>query len=710
MTDPRDRISCVRGRAAAIATVIAFWVLASAGSAPQQKPVPPRDPTLPTAVSGAQRQAPTVKTQTPRTQPAQASTRSPRNASYTITARLDPASRTLKGEELLTWRNIASIPATTLRFHLHYNAWRNTRSSWMREQILSGDADVEDREPEDWGWIDITSLKLVGTGGAPVDVTSSLRFIAPDDGNAEDRTLAEIPLATPVGPGETVNVQIAWSSRIPRTFARTGAIGNFYFIAQWFPKIAVLEDSGWNSHQFHAATEFFADFGIYDVRLTVPTGWIVGATGIERGRRDEGDRTTTHHYYAEDVHDFAWTTSPAFLERTERFGHPSLPAVTMRLLVQPEHWHQADRHFQATRAALKYYGEWFGPYPYPNITIVDPAWQSGAGGMEYPTLITAGTSWIAPRYLAEPEDVVVHETGHQFWYGIVATNEVEHAWMDEGIDTYATARTLDQFFRPQYFSKRYFGGFIPWVFDDLPLRRESDGNLLAHYRAARSLDPQSLPTWRYWPGTSGVVTYAKTSLWLHTLERMLGWETVQRILSTFFTRYAYRHPKPQDFFAVANEVSGRDLTWFFDQVYRSSGTFDYKVDVFESEEVLDRGYFGDASGRVSTELSANVYRTTVVVRREGEGIFPVDVRVVFEDKQEVRWHWDGRDRWKLYEIDRPARAVAAQVDPERVLLLDVNYTNNSRTLHPQARAAARKWSLAWLIWLQDHLLTYGFFI
>jgi hypothetical protein len=134
------------------------------------------------------------------------------------------------------------------------------------------------------------------------------------------------------------------------------------------------------------------------------------------------------------------------------------------------------------------------------------------------------------------------------------------------------------------------------------------------------------------------------------------------------------------------------------------------VDVFESEEVLDRGYFGDASGRVSTELSANVYRTTVVVRREGEGIFPVDVRVVFEDKQEARWHWDGRDRWKLYEIDRPARAVAAQVDPERVLLLDVNYTNNSRTLHPQARAAARKWSLAWLIWLQDHLLTYGFFI
>ena len=163
---------------------------------------------------------------------------------------------------------------------------------------------------------------------------------------------------------QTVNVQIAWSSRVPRTFARTGAIGNYYFLAQWFPKIGVLQDTGWNCHQFHAATEFFSDFGIYDVRLTVPSGWIVGATGTERGRRDEGDRTTTHHYYAEDVHDFAWTTSPDYVERIERFGHEGLPDVSMRLLLQPEHVGQAERHFNATRAALRYYGEWFGPYPY----------------------------------------------------------------------------------------------------------------------------------------------------------------------------------------------------------------------------------------------------------------------------------------------------------------------------------------------------------
>jgi hypothetical protein len=689
----------VLGRIVAVGGVacgVAVLALTTAGA--RQQAQPPPQPGTPTAVADRPAQAPDA--------------RSPRNASYTITARLDPASRTLTGEALLTWRNTSRIPATSLRFHLYYNAWRNTRSTWMRELALAGDSEAADRPESDWGWIDVTSLKLVGTSGAPVDVTSTLRFIAPDDGNLDDRTVADVPLPAPVAPGETVNVQIAWSSRVPRTFSRTGVVGNFYFLGQWFPKIGVLQDTGWNCHQFHAGTEFFADFGIYDVRLTVPNGWIVGATGVERSRRDEGDRTTTHHYYAADVHDFAWTTSPDYVERVERFSHQGLPPVSMRLLLQPEHVGQADRHFAATRAALRYYGEWFGPYPYDSITIVDPAWQSGADGMEYPMLFTAGANWLAPRRVGDPEDVTIHEAGHQFWYGIVATNEFEHAWMDEGLNTFSTARVLEQSFGTPFYSARYFGGFIPWVFDDLPLNRSTVGNRLNGYRQAADSDAQSTPSWRYWPATGGAITYNKTALWLNTLERYLGWDTLQKILSTYFARYAFKHPEPKDFFAVVNEVSGRDMTWFFDQVYRSSGVFDYGVDVFTSERVSDRGYFGDGGRQrySAAERSGDAYHTTLVVRRGGDGVFPVTVRVVFENNQEVRWQWDGRERWKMFEVDRPVRAVAAEVDPERVLLLDVNYTNNTRSLAPKTGAATRKWSLAWLIWLQDHLLTYGFFI
>jgi Peptidase family M1 domain len=386
--------------------------------------------------------------------------------------------------------------------------------------------------------------------------------------------------------------------------------------------------------------------------------------------------------------------------------------VDIRLLLQPEHAGQAERHFAAARAALRYYGEWFGPYPYSHLTIVDPAWQSEAGGMEYPTLITAGSRWLAPGAAITPEGVTVHEAGHQWWYGIVATNEFENAWMDEGVNTFSTARVIDQTFRTNYYARRYFGDFVPWVFRDFPLTREAEGDRLAAYRLAPRADVQATPTFRYWPATASVITYNKTALWLHTLERLLGWDTVQRILSTYFSRWAYRHPGPQDFFDIANEVSGRDLTWFFDQVYRSSNVFDYGVDVFTSERVTDQGYFGDASRQKysAEERSGDLYRTQVVVRRLGDGIFPVTVRVTFDNNQEVRWQWDGRDRWKSFEVDRPVRAVAAAVDPDRVLLLDVNYTNNTRALEPQGDAAARKWSLTWLIWLQDHLLTYGFFI
>jgi hypothetical protein len=618
--------------------------------------------------------------------------RSPRNASYAIAARLDPASRTIAGDELITWRNTAATAATTLQFHLYYNAWRDARSTWMRERALAGDRAAAARPESDRGWIDITSLRVIGAAGTPVELTSRARFIAPDDGNPEDRTVVEVALDQPVPPGGTVNVQIAWSSRVPRTFARTGAIGDYFFLAQWFPKIGVYGDRGWNTHQFHAATEFFADFGTYDVRLTVPRGWVVGATGVERERRDGADGTTTHHYYQEDVHDFAWTTSPDYVEHRARFEHPKLPAVEMRLLLQPEHDGQESRHFEATRAALRYYGEWFGPYPYGHITIIDPAWQSGAGGMEYPTLFTAGSRWLAPRQVTQPEGVTIHEAGHQFWYGIVASNEFEHAWMDEGLNTFSTARTIEQAFQPNYYAKRYFGGFVPWVFRDVPISRATDGNRLSGYRAVAEADSPSTPTWKYWPGSASAITYNKTALWLHTLERMLGWDMLQRILSTYYSRWSFKHPKPEDFFAVVNEVSGRDLTWFFDQVYRSSNVFDYGIEAFRSERA------GDA------------YRTTVVARRFGEATFPVDVRVVLDNGEEVRWRWDGRERWKTFEIEKNARARHAEIDPERVLLLDLNYTNNSASLEPKAPAAARKWSLRWLVWLQDHLLTYGFFV
>ena len=608
---------------------------------------------------------------------------SPRDANYTITARLDAAARTIAGSETITWRNITGRAAADLQFHLYWNGWKNTSSTFMRERALGASTD-ERRRPGEWAHIDVTSITIDGS-----DRTASKRFIAPDDENPNDETVMSVPLAQPIEPGASATIEVAWTAHVPRTFARTGAIGNFFFIAQWFPKLGVLQEDGWNCHQFHAGTEFFADYGVYDVSLTVPAGWPLGATGVQRERRDNADGTATHRYYQEDVHDFAWTTSPDYIERTARFEHPRLPPVEMRLLLQPEHAGQAQRHFDATRTTLEYYGEWFGAYPYGHITIVDPAFQSGAGGMEYPTLFTAGTRWLAPAGVTTPEGVTIHEAGHQFWYGIVGNNEFEDAWMDEGFNTFSTARAEAQVYEPNYLALRYFGGFVPWVFTDIALRRESDGNGLAGYRRNAKSDAQSTPTYRYVPSTGGSITYNKTALWLNTMERWLGWPMLQRVLSAHFDAWRFKHPSPNDFFAVVNAVTGQDLGWYFDQVYRSSNVFDYGVQDLTSARDGDE------------------YHTNVIVRRYGEATFPVDVLVTFRDGQRVTERWDGKDRWKLYAYDRRSPVLSAQVDPNRVLLLDANYTNNSKTLEPKGAAAATKWSMTWMVWLEDCLLSWA---
>lgn len=622
--------------------------------------------------------------------------RSPRNANYALDATLDTATWTLAGSGRITWTNRTTAPARDLRLHLYWNAWRDNDSSWMREQRLGRNARLLSRPDDDRGSIDLRSLSLEGD-----DLLSRAAFIAPDDGNPLDRTMLAVPLDRPVAPGATVAIDMTWTARVPRTFARTGRLGDYVFIAHWFPKLGVFEASGeWNAHQFHAATEFFSDFGAYDVRLTLPEGWVVGATGALRASEPgPAPGQTTHVFAADDVHDFAWTASPHFLDLTGRFDHPGLPPVTMRLLLQPEHAAQADRHFTAARAALRYFGEWFGPYPYDRITIVDPipivnaaSQGESTGGMEYPMLFTAGTRYLAPRRGLQPESVTIHEAGHQFWQGIVATNEFEHAWMDEGLTTWATARVIDEAL-PRHFVavERYFGGLFPWAFTDVPWSRDIDGNRLNPYRLVATADVTSAPTWRYWPGTASQMSYNKTALWLATLERHLGWPVMQRVLSTYFSRHAFGHPVPDDFFAVASEVAGTDLTWFFDATVRSSAAFDYAV------------------AQVTRTPVDGGSESVVVVRRLEDGVFPVSVRCTFADGSTAMLSWDGRDRWTAFTQVTPAPLVRVEVDPDRVLLLDRNYTNNSWTASPAGGHAARKWSLRWLGWLQELMVTYAFF-
>jgi hypothetical protein len=649
-------------------------------------------------------------------------TQSARNANYTIEARLDPIRHTIEGKLLLEWRNTSDRPLSTFPFHLYWNAFRNNLSTSAREGGSRGVPAASGREDErNYGYTNVRSVRLVGEGGKEADLLPSLRYIQPDDGNVDDRTVMEIEAPSPLAPGATARFAFEWESQIPYgAVGRAGFVHDYNFIVQWFPKIGVFWKGQWNCHQFHATSEFFADYGNYDVRLTLPRGFVLGATGRRLGEpKDNGDGSETFHYLQEDVHDFAWTASRRFMEKKARFDDAGYPPVDIRLLVQPEHEHLATRYLEATKTALRYYGAWSAPYPYPQITVVDPAWNSASGGMEYPTLFTGGARYWAPLALQSPEGVTIHEAGHQFWYGLVGNNEFEEAWLDEGFNSYHDEKAAYFWLGPEGAGRSYFGprehrgsrsGF-PVVAPGLRLGR-GQGNL-EDLRENGEVDTMARRAWEYRTRASyGLNSYSKPALSLQTLEALLGDPVMTRILRTYARRFRFGHPTSQDFIAVVNEVTGKDYQWFFDQTWYSSDNCDYSISVTNEPARRLEGFRDGKDGvpalspaeSPKPEGKDEAYEPEVVVRRLGGVRMPLDVLVVFADGRTATEQWDGQYRWVRYRYPGPSKVVRAIVDPEGKLAIDVDPSNNAWVEDTgQARRAASKWSARFLFWLQNFL-------
>ncbi len=634
---------------------------------------------------------------------AEAGSRVPPVASYRIEASYEAREHRIDGKETVTFVNRTDAPIGELALHLYLNGFRNDLSTWLREDALPGGRTRPKRTDESrYGFIDINRIALSdGT-----DLTPAVRFVSPDDRNPDDRTLAAIPLPRAVAPGETLVFDVDFVTRLPRAVARTGWKDDYVLAAQWFPKLAV---AGSVAHQFHARTEFFADFGDYDVTLSLPHELKekVGATGVLRESADlPGDRVRVR-FVAEDVHDFAWTASPRFEVHRDTFSSHGLPSVELLLFLQPDHRRVRDRYFAAARAALASYGSWYLPYPYPSLTIVDPPHGSNTGGMEYPTLITGGASWLAPRGSHSPEGVTVHEVGHQVFHGILASNEVEEAHLDEGFNTYSTHRVLRKVFGDPFLTKRFFG--LPVVFRSirLPYPQAPSERALDWQVTSRS-DATRVPSFRDLDLSAvRANAYSKTALALASCERTLGAETWARVLKTYATRFAFRHPTSADFLGVAREVAGPGATALLDEAWGTTETFDYAVTAATSTRVqTPAGYLGDPPKLQKGGPAKDVrYESIVVVQRLGGAVWPVDVELRFAGGKTERRTWSGRDGWIRYRITGP-RLLSAVVDPDAKLLLDVDRTNNGRLVEPDRRAADR-WGHRLRFWAQNVLESFA---
>ncbi|MCG3118530.1 MAG: hypothetical protein ALAOOOJD_00750 [bacterium] len=625
---------------------------------------------------------------------------SPRLANYDISVRLDTKNRLLHGSETLTWFNKSGDTITELQFHLYLNAFRNSQSTFMKES--GGTSRGNEIDPEGWGFSEVNKISLA----SGEDLTARMEFIHPDDDNAEDKTVFRLPLPKPLRPLDSIIVRLDFTAKLPQPpFARTGAKEEYFFVGQWFPKIGVYIDGKWNCHQFHANSEFFADYGVYNVHITVPEKNIVGATGLLVEKKTNADGTATHFYHAEDVHDFAWTTSPEYVEFTGE-----VQDVKIRVLMQPDHADQGLRHVEAAKTAVECFQNWYGDYPYPNLTVVDPRRGAfGSGGMEYPTLITAGTFYGMPAGLRFVENVIIHEFGHNFWYHLLASNEFEESWMDEGINTYTEMQIMNDKYGPD-------GDML----DFLGVKINTGQLHRLRYLFNANYDPTVRPAWGYYSGGSyGSNSYSKPGMLLTTLHNYLGQETMLKVMRTYVERWRFKHPQTRDFVNVANEVSGQDLNWFFDQALFSNAVLDYSVDrVFTRALKKGEGYDFDlstappdstmTSGKsekvktgdsVEAKGKPKLYESGINIRRLGAFKFPVEVVATFENGEKVRETWDGQELWKKLRYTKPTKLVSATVDPEQKIMLDVNFTNNSKAVEPSG-LGLDKLSARWLFWMQ----------
>lgn len=587
-----------------------------------------------------------------------------RQTGYTIDAVLNPDSKIITATMKAFWVNRSGDIVPNIRMHMYMNAFRNNRSTMNKEL-----AEFRGLQTSDYGKIDIKTF----TDDSGNDLIPRMKYISPDDGNLSDQTVLDIMLPQPARPGDTVFVNINFETKLPYLSRRTGYNDDFFFVGQWFPKFGVYEEAGmryaikgnWNCHQFHANSEFFSNHSLYNVRITVPQKYIVGTCGMLITESDSVDngKNKTLTYRAEDIVDFAWTAWPGYTIYTDHWK-----SIKITLLIPGERDSQVKRQFDAAKNALEYFDKYVGPYPWPYLTIVDPPSKGiRSGGMEYTTMFTSLSYYMIPGFIHFPEMVTIHEFGHAYFMGIMASNEFEEPWLDEGVNSFWEGRIVDHYYGEN-------SGMLNHSFlkmSDKTLLR----NAYVHGEGREDVSNNEY-SWNYPDGTYGMMSYDKTATWLYTLMGIVGEKTTNQIFREYYKRWAFKYPSGKDFVNTVNDVVtkihgnkfGPDMNWFFSQTLYGTGLCDYKV--------------AGISNKPDTLIgSQKVYISIAELERTGEVMLPVDILIHFDDGDSIKESWDGKGRFRNFRYTGTRKIDWVKIDPDYKITMDINYNNNSMTVN-----------------------------
>ncbi|MEM9492634.1 MAG: M1 family metallopeptidase, partial [Myxococcota bacterium] len=482
--------------------------------------------------------------------------------------------------------------------------------------------------------------------------------------------------------------------QLPEVFARTGFKGVFHMVGQWFPKIGVLVGEAgqetWHCEPFHLNSEFFADFGTYDVTMTLPQTHVVAATGVLTRASDNDDGTRTLVYRAEDVHDFAWMTDP-HIEYISGTATVEYGQVEVRIYHRPGQRHFAERHLHAGIGSIEKFSEMYVPYPWPLMSIISPPPPAagGAGGMEYPTLVTtAGDSVFMRPGMYLPEFVTVHEVGHNWFQGMLASNEVDEAWLDEGVNEYADGLVMEALYGADTSMINWSG-----LFGNSGQVRQAGVGALSHLPTPIAIRSYEFPDF----SSYGAATYTKTALVLRTLENVVGADAFHRAMREYARRFAFRHPTGQDLFATLEEVLGQDLDWYTQPAFYELSDVHHELRDIRCRRLRSqaRGVFGRGDERTTvTDDDApetETRRCEVLISDLGRIRVPFDLRVEFKDGhvQERQVAHDPTRSWHRIAFEHSASIARVTIDPDRKILLDSNLGARDRRTEADSSATRR---------------------
>lgn len=644
-------------------------------------------------------------------------TLSDRVVDYRIDATLDPVKHTITGHQQLTWKNRSAQAVASVYVHLYLNAFESADSTFFTEKRartkgFRSDVDTADGK---WGYIELRSVKQGG-------VSVPWQFVHPDGGPETDHTVVRLDLPVPVPAGGSTTLDMRFFDQLPRVVARTGYSGSFHLAGQWFPKIAVLELAGergataprWNAHEFHLESEFYADFGSYDMRLRVPRGYAVGATGEPQGPPMEQGSMLVHHFKQDDVHDFAWTAdNRTGTPLVSTWTGPGSPPVTITVLYPQELASNAAPAMLATKQALSYFSDKLGPYPYRTVTAVVPPFNATeAGGMEYPTFFTTSGHADVSNGTKDADltnFTTIHEFGHGYFYGILASNEFEEPMLDEGLNNYWNFRMLRE--RPINVTTsflRRLGIGVAW-----------DGFASERSEAPRA-SPADAPGQNAYTRLQGLTPiYTRTSGTMRDLEARIGVAVTERAFKEYYRLWKFRHPSVADLRETLADASGQRAIVeqvFAQQIYQVA-TIDDRLEEISSVEVTTqpgtrlidgtrieqtseqvediiaaaRKAYRQAHPSASEDAGPYAYRTTVTLRRHGAPVRQT-LLVRFADGSQETAVWDDTLNWARYSWTKPVKAVSAELDPEQAHYMDVSKLDDSKTLRAN-RAASTRWGL-----------------